>query len=84
VSATPRIRFNQLVDGGRDILANNGVLQKINSVLDFQQGIGGDTILDFIAERAELSTFFGGLQRAGLIEALANDAGTLTDKRCTH
>jgi uncharacterized surface protein with fasciclin (FAS1) repeats len=37
VSVTPSIRFNraQLVDGGRDILANNGVLQKIDAVLNF-------------------------------------------------
>jgi uncharacterized surface protein with fasciclin (FAS1) repeats len=75
VSATPRIRFNQaqLVDGGRDILANNGVLQKIDSVLDFSQRIGGNTVLDFIAERPNISIFFGGLQRSGLAPALASE-----------
>jgi uncharacterized surface protein with fasciclin (FAS1) repeats len=80
VSVTPQIRFNQaeLVDGGRDILANNGVLQKIDAVLNFQEGIGGDTILDFIAETPDLSIFFGGLQRSGLAQALAFDADTLT------
>jgi transforming growth factor-beta-induced protein len=80
VSVTPILRFNQarVVDGGRDILANNGVLQKIDSVLDFSQGVGGDTIFDFIAETPELSIFLGGLQRSGLAAALANDAGTLT------
>jgi uncharacterized surface protein with fasciclin (FAS1) repeats len=81
VSATPRIRFNQaqLVDGGRDILANNGVLQKIDSVLDFSQGIGGDTVLDDIAETPDISIFYGGLQRSGLAPALAaSDDDTLT------
>jgi transforming growth factor-beta-induced protein len=81
VSATPRIRFNQarLVNGGRDILANNGVLQKIDSVLNFQEGmLGGDTILDFIAETSDLSIFFGALQRAGFTEALANDTAAFT------
>ena len=80
VSVTPRLRFNQasLVDGGRDVLANNGVLQKIDSVLDFSQGTGGDTIFDFIATTPDLSIFFGALQRSGLGPALANDAGTLT------
>jgi uncharacterized surface protein with fasciclin (FAS1) repeats len=80
VSVTPRIRFNQaqLVDGGRNILANNGVLQKIDSVLDFSQRIGGDTVIDFIAETRDVSIFFGGLQRSGLATALAFDTDTLT------
>jgi transforming growth factor-beta-induced protein len=80
VSVTPRLRFNQalVVDGGRDILANNGVLQKIDSVLDFNQGVGGDTIFDFIATTPDLSIFLGALQRSGLGPALANDDGTLT------
>jgi transforming growth factor-beta-induced protein len=80
VSVTPRLRFNQalVVDGGRDILANNGVLQKIDSVLDFNQGVGGNTIFDFIATTPDLSIFLGALQRSGLGTALANDDGTLT------
>jgi transforming growth factor-beta-induced protein len=95
VSLTPRIQFNQaqLVDGGRDILANNGVLQKIDSVLEFQagdsdtvqggdgdtiQGADSDTVLDFIAEAPEFSLFFEGLQRGGLTAGLAVDEDTLT------
>jgi transforming growth factor-beta-induced protein len=80
VSVTPRLRFNQalVVNGGRDILANNGVLQKIDSVLDFNQGVGGNTIFDFIATTPDLSIFLGALQRSGLGSALANDSGTLT------
>jgi transforming growth factor-beta-induced protein len=80
VSVTPRLRFDQalVVAGGRDILANNGVLQKIDSVLDFNQGVGGDSIFDFIAVTPDLSIFLGALQRSGLGPALANDDGTLT------
>jgi transforming growth factor-beta-induced protein len=80
VSVTPRLRFNQalVVDGGRDILANNGVLQKIDSAINFNQGVGGNTIFDFIATTPDLSIFLGALQRSGLGSALANDDGTLT------
>jgi transforming growth factor-beta-induced protein len=80
VSVTPRLRFNQalVVAGGRDILANNGVLQKIDSVLDFNQGVGGDSIFDFISVTPDLSIFLGALQRSGLGSSLANDSGTLT------
>jgi transforming growth factor-beta-induced protein len=80
VSVTPRLRFNQAltVEGGRDILANNGVLQKIDSVMIYNQGVGGDSIFDFIAVTPDLSTFLGALQRSGLGPSLANDDGTLT------
>jgi transforming growth factor-beta-induced protein len=80
VSVAPQLRFNQavVVDGGRNILANNGILQKIDSVMDFRQGVGGDTIFDFIATTPDLSTFLGALQRSGLGPLLANDNNTLT------
>jgi transforming growth factor-beta-induced protein len=80
VSVTPRLRFNQalVVAGGRDILANNGVIQKIDSILDFNQGVGGDSIFDFIAVTPDISIFLGALQRSGLGPALANNSGTLT------
>jgi transforming growth factor-beta-induced protein len=78
VSVTPGLRFNQAQVLAVDILANNGVLHKINAVLNFGNGVGADTILDFIAETPELSTFFGGLQRAGLSPTLARDDVAVT------
>lgn len=53
-----------------DLLANNGVLHRINRVLDFGDGVGGDTVLDFIATNEDLSIFFGAVQRAGFVPPL--------------
>ena len=76
VSVNP-LRINTAVVLTVDTLANNGVLHRINRVLDFTAGVGGDTILDFVAGQADLSITFGALQRAGFSDPLAADA-TLT------
>jgi transforming growth factor-beta-induced protein len=70
VSVNP-IRFNGVTVAEGGILANNGVLHKINMVLFFENGVRGGTALDFVADNPELSTLFGAFQRAGFVQALA-------------
>jgi uncharacterized surface protein with fasciclin (FAS1) repeats len=59
------LRFNGVTVAEGDILANNGALHKINNVLFFENGVTGTTVLDFVADNPELSSFFGALQRCG-------------------
>jgi transforming growth factor-beta-induced protein len=63
VSVNPT-RFNGVTVAEGDILANNGVLHKINNVLFFGN-VRGDTALDFVADNPEFSRLFGALQRTG-------------------
>ena len=76
VSVNP-LRINTAVVLTVDTLANNGVLHRINRVLDFTAGVGGDTILDFVAGQADLSITFGALQRAGFSGPISSPS-TLT------
>jgi transforming growth factor-beta-induced protein len=73
VSVNPT-RFNGVTVAEGDILAKNGVLHKINSVLFFQNGVRGNTALDFVADNPELSILFGALQRSGFDRALSQPA----------
>jgi transforming growth factor-beta-induced protein len=70
-------RFNGVTVAEGDILANNGALHKINNVLFFENGVKGDTVLDFVADNPDLSTFFGALQRSG-IDTPLSQAASLT------
>jgi transforming growth factor-beta-induced protein len=67
-------RFNGVTVAEGDILANNGALHKINNVLFFDNGVKGDTALDFVADNPDLSTFFGALQRSGFDTPLSQAA----------
>jgi transforming growth factor-beta-induced protein len=68
------IRFNGAGVVKADILTNNGVLHKMNTLLLYTSGVRGDTILDFVADNTEMSTLFGAIQRSGFDVALAQDA----------
>jgi transforming growth factor-beta-induced protein len=63
--------FNGATVAEGDILANNGALHKINNVLFFENGVTGNTTLDYVADNPELSTFFGALQRSGFDKPLS-------------
>lgn len=76
VEANP-IRFNGAGVAEADILANNGVMHKINSLLIFTDGVRGNTIIDFLADNPNTSSFYGALQRSGFDAALSQ-AGSLT------
>jgi transforming growth factor-beta-induced protein len=67
-------RFNGVTVAEGDVLANNGVLHKINNVLFYENGVKGDTALDFVADDPDLSTFFGALQRSGFDTPLSQSS----------
>jgi transforming growth factor-beta-induced protein len=73
VSINPT-RFNGVTVAEGDILANNGALHKINRVLFKENGVKGDTALDFVADNPNFSTLFGALQRSGFDAALTQPA----------
>jgi transforming growth factor-beta-induced protein len=59
-----------------NILANNGVVHKIDTVLDPADGVGGDTpedIIDFVVGNPELTSLTFAVVRAGLVDALSSD-----------
>jgi uncharacterized surface protein with fasciclin (FAS1) repeats len=58
-----------------DILANNGVVHKIDTVLD--PADGGKTIVEFVVENDELTALTTAVVRAGLVDAL-NAPGPFT------
>jgi transforming growth factor-beta-induced protein len=71
--------FNEAKAVQVDILANNGVVHKIDSVLDpaDDQGLPEGTIVDFVVGNDELSSLTIAVVRAGLVDAL-NSAGPFT------
>lgn len=73
VSTNNALRINQARVTTVDTLANNGVLHKVDAVLDFGQGVGGDSLLDFVAEDSDLSLLFALLQRSGFSVPLSQD-----------
>jgi uncharacterized surface protein with fasciclin (FAS1) repeats len=65
-----------------DILANNGVVHKIDTVLDpadgaVQQGLPGGTVVDFVVGNPSLTSLTAAVVRAGLVDALKS-AGPFT------
>jgi uncharacterized surface protein with fasciclin (FAS1) repeats len=71
------VRFNGATVVEADILANNGVLHKINTLILFADGVRGNTILDFVADSPNTSKLFGALQRSAFDGPLAQP-GSLT------
>jgi uncharacterized surface protein with fasciclin (FAS1) repeats len=67
VATDPVVTFNNAGVVKVDILARNGVLHKIDEVLEPPTL---DTIIDFIEDTPELSTLLTALQRAGFTEGL--------------
>jgi transforming growth factor-beta-induced protein len=57
-----------------DILANNGVVHKIDTVLDPADGaVPEGTIVDFVVGNPDLTALTGAVARAGLVDALTSD-----------
>jgi uncharacterized surface protein with fasciclin (FAS1) repeats len=76
VAVSP-LRINQATVLTVDMLANNGVLHRIDRLLEIAQGVRGESILDFVADNPDLSLLFALLERAGFSEPLSLD-GTFT------
>jgi transforming growth factor-beta-induced protein len=73
VSIVENVMFNNAAVVAVDILANNGVLYKIDEVLAFPDG----TIIDFVGGNPDLTALTFAVVRAGLVDAL-NSRGPLT------